>query len=75
MTYVLLYVNQDQKPCYIQGTVEQINNKLRTLWLNGDIDPDDWEFHGSWEMLRIENDELTPIEHVEVTNVPQFDVP
>ena len=74
MTYVLLYVNQYAKPCYIQGTVEQINAKLRSLWLNGDIDSDDWESRGSWEMLGIEDGELTPIVHVEVVNVPQFEV-
>ena len=74
MTYVLLYVNQDRKPCYIQGTVEQINAKLRTLWLAGAINPDDWKYRGSWEMLGIENGELTPIEYAEVSNAPQFEV-
>jgi len=74
MTYVLLYVNQYRKPCYIQGTVEQINAQLRAVWLNGEIDPDEWEYHGSWEMLAIENGELTPMAHVELFKVPQFEV-
>lgn len=74
MTYVLLYVNQYRKPCYIQGSIEQINAQLHAVWLNGEIDPNDWEYHGSWEMLGIENGELTPMANVELFKVPQFEV-
>ena len=27
MTYVLLYVNTDKQPCYIQGSVEEIKTR------------------------------------------------
>lgn len=72
--YVLLYVDQDKQPCYIQGTMDQINDQLRTRWLNGDIDVDDWEYYCNWKLLGIEDGELTPIEHVECRNSPHFDV-
>lgn len=74
MTYVLLYTDQYRKPCYIQGTVEQLNDKLRTLWANGEIDHDAWKYNGAWEMLGIENGELTPLANVEMIEVPQFEV-
>lgn len=74
MTYVLLYVNTDMQPCYIQGTVEEINNRLRTLWVNGDIDPDDWEQYQNWQLLGIEDDQLTPLERVECKTLPHFEV-
>lgn len=72
--YVLLYVNIDKQPAYIQGTVDEINSRLRTLWVNGDIDRDDWEFCSPWELLGIESGSLTPIERVECSHTPYFEV-
>lgn len=74
MTYVLLYVNTDKQPCYIQGSVEEINEQLRTLWLNGDIDRDDWRCCTPWEMLGIEDGRLTPMGNVDCATIPHFEV-
>jgi len=74
MTYVLLYVNTDMQPEFIQGTVEEINERLRTLWINGDIDRDDWEFRSPWQLLGVEGDQLTPMERVECNSIPHFEV-
>lgn len=72
--YVLLYVNQNKQPCYIQGSLEEINDNLRTLWLNGDLDEDDWEFYSNWQLLGIEDGALTPVIHVECHSMPHFEV-
>lgn len=73
MTYVLLYVNIDKQPGYIQGSVEEINERLRTLWINGDIDGDD-DFRSPLELLGIEGDRLTPVANAECNYIPQFEV-
>jgi hypothetical protein len=70
--YVLLYVNTDSQPCYVQGTMAEINAHVHQAWINGDIDPDDWEFSSPFEMLCIEDGRLTPVNHWEMTRVPQF---
>lgn len=72
--YVLLYVDSNNEPGYIQGTVEEINTRLRTLWMNGDIDRDEWDFRQPWQMLGIEDGALTPIESVECSHTPYFEV-
>jgi hypothetical protein len=72
--YVLLYVDSNNEPGYIQGTVEEINTRLRTLWMNGDIDRDEWEFRQPWQLLGIEDEGLTPIERVECSHTPYFEV-
>lgn len=74
MTYVLLYVNIDKQPCYTQGSVAEINEQLRTLWLNGDIDRDDWDFCSPWELLGIEDGRLTSMGNVVCTTIPHFEV-
>lgn len=74
MTYVLLYVNTNKQPCYIQGSVEEINEQLRTRWINGDIDRDDWDFCSPWKLLGIEVRGLTPMSNVECTSIPHFEV-
>lgn len=73
MTYVLLVVDIDNKPCYLQGTIAEINVELRTLWAKDEIDRDNWDF-SSWELLSIEDDRLTPVERVQCISIPQFDV-
>lgn len=74
MTYVLLYIDTDKQPAFIQGSVEEINEQLRTLWIAGDIDRDDWDFCSPWELLGIEGDRLTPMGNVECTAIPHFEV-
>ena len=69
MTYVLIYVNIDMQPEFIQGTVQEINERLRTLWINGDIDRDDWEFRAPWRLLGIEGDQLTQMGNVECNSI------
>ncbi len=72
--YVLLYVDSNNEPGYIQGTVEEINTRLRTLWMNGDIDRDEWEYRSPWQLLGIEDGGLTPIERVACSHTPYFEV-
>jgi hypothetical protein len=72
--YVLLYVNQDNQPSYIQGSVDEINSQLRTLWMNGDIDREDWDFFSNWQLLGIEDGALTPMGNVECSHTPYFEV-
>lgn len=72
--YVLLYVDTDNQPAYIQGSIDEINSRLRTLWRNEDIDAEDWEYHSNWQLLGIEDGGLTPIDRVECRNTPYFEV-
>lgn len=72
--YILLYVDQDMRPAYIQGTVEEINERLRTLWMNGDIDKDEWDYRSNWQLLGVEDGVLTPMSNVDCNTVPHFEV-
>ena len=72
MTYVLIYINGESQPAYIQGTLEHINKKIQQLWLDGDIDRDDWEFSSPFELLCIEDGVLTRVNSWEMTPIPQF---
>lgn len=72
--YVLLYVDSDRMPCYIQGSMDAINETFRTRWVNGDIDKDEWECCDNWQLLGIEDGLLTPMNHVNVNVVPHFEV-
>ncbi len=76
MTYVLLVVDADNKPRYLQGTLAEINAELRTLCANDEIDSDNWDFSSPWELLYIEDDRLTPtpVERVQCMSIPQFEV-
>jgi hypothetical protein len=72
--YVLLYVAEDNKPSYIQGTLEKINEALRRLWMKGVIDREDWDYYRNWQLLGIEDGVLTPIANVDCLSVPYFEV-
>jgi hypothetical protein len=54
--------------------MQEINDVLRTRWTNGDIDREDWEFYSNWQMLGIEDGQLTPMGNVECANTPYFQV-
>ena len=70
--YVLLYVNTDSQPCYVQGTMEEINAHVRSQCGLGYIDREDWEFSAPFDLLCIEDGALTPVNSWEMTNIPQF---
>lgn len=72
--YVLLYVNQDKQPCHIQGSMAEINERLRTLWLNGDILREEWEYYHTYDLLTIEDGQLTPVGNWEQAPIPHFNV-
>lgn len=72
MTFVLLFVDQNKQPRFIQGTVDQINAELRELWQDNEIDRDDWGFYGNWKLLGIESDQIAEIESIECVLTPQF---
>jgi len=71
--YVLLYVNRDNHPSYIQGSIEQINEQLITIWADGAVDTYDWDC-GPWQLLGMEDGQLTPMANVTCTLVPHFEV-
>jgi hypothetical protein len=70
--YVLLYTNAEAHPCYVQGTLAEINAHIRSECECGNIDREDWEFSGPFEFLCIEDGKLTPVNSWEMTNIPQF---
>jgi hypothetical protein len=72
--YMLLYVDSNKQPRYILGSIDEINDELQTLWMNGDIDRDDWEQYSNWELLGIESGSFTPMGNVECTSIPYFEV-
>lgn len=72
--YVLLYVDQNSQPCYIQGSMDEINTEFRKRWVNGDIDQDEWEYRQNWQLLGIEDGQLTPVEGASCAIVPHFEV-
>lgn len=74
MTYVLLYVDNDMTPCFIQGSMTEINERLRTRWINGDIDKEEWEYRYNWQLLSLEDGVLTPVGNVKCNAVPYFEV-
>lgn len=74
MTYVLLIVRDGQQPDFIQGSIDEINEALRVAMENGSIDTDDWDFYQNWQLLAIEDDRLTTVNHYECRSVPQFSV-
>ena len=70
--YVLLYVNTDSQPCYVQGTMEEINAHQRSQCGLGYIDREDWAFSTPFDLLCIEDGALTPVNSWEITSIPQF---
>lgn len=70
--YVLLYVNTDSQPCYVQGTIEEINAHVRSQCGLGYIDREEWEFSSHFDLLCIEDGALTTVNSWEMTNSPQF---
>lgn len=72
--YVLMYVNQDKQPCFIQGSMAEINERLRTLWLNTEINQADWEFYHNYDLLAIEDGRLTSVGNWEQDTIPHFNV-
>ena len=72
--YVLMYVNQDKQPCFIQGNMAEINERLRTLWLNDEIDQEDWEYYSNYNLLAIEDGQLTNVENWNQKILPHIEV-
>lgn len=74
MRYVLIYVDSENMPQYLQGSIDEINAKVHTLWANGDLDRDDWEFREPWHLFGIEGDQLIEMEQATCTKIPHFEV-
>lgn len=72
--YVLLYINQDNQPCYIQGSMEHINAAFRNIWTDGDVDREEWAYQEPWQLLVIEDGRLTPMSNVTGNIAPHFEV-
>lgn len=72
--YVLLYVDYRGSPAYIQApNLELLNQQVRTLWEQTDIDQDSWG-DDAYQLLYIEENELTHVNHSDCAMVPQFTV-
>jgi len=75
--YVLLYINADDKPDYIQGaSVDEINARLAIESKNAYLEDvfGEWQIKDNWQLLGIEDNRLTPLANVEMYTVPQFNV-
>jgi len=73
--YVLLYVNADGHPDYIQGaSVEEINAQVALDSKHGYLEDMFDERGKDWQLLGIEDNRLTPLANVEMYTVPQFNV-
>lgn len=69
--YVLLYTDTDNNPCYVQGTLAEINTNLHKAFVNGEVDLSLWDSYSPFQLLCIEDDELTPINSWEIKSIPQ----
>jgi hypothetical protein len=74
MTYVLLFVDNDKQPRYLQGTLAEINKRLAELWEANEIDTEDWEYYSNYDLLYIEDGQLQKASSWEAMTVPQFTV-
>ena len=74
MTYVLLVVRDGHHPDYFQGSIDEINEALRKAMDDQSIDTDDWEFYQNWQLLAIEDGQLTPVNNYCARSIPQFEV-
>ena len=72
--YVLLYVDACNQPCFVQGTIAEINAHIHKAWVDNEIEQDDWDFHGRYNLLCIEDGRLTTVNDWVMTRAPQFTV-
>ena len=70
--YVLLFVDENKQPRYLQGTLAEINKRLAEMWEANEIDTDDWEYYSNYDLLAIEDGALTKVNRWELMNIPQF---
>jgi hypothetical protein len=70
--YVLLYLDTIGHPAYTQApNLELLNQQIRTLWSESQIDQYYWE-EGRYQLLGLEENELTPVNHWDCEEVPQI---
>ena len=69
--YVLLYTNADNYPCYVQGTMEEINAHIRKAFINEEIDLAYWDGYSPFNLLCIEDGALTSVNSWEMKSIPQ----
>ena len=69
--YVLLYTDTDSRPCYVQGTLAEINDHLHNAFENGEVEPSYWDDYSPFQLLCIEDGALTPINSWEIKSIPQ----
>lgn len=72
MIYVLLYVDDNNQPRVIQGTLERVNKQLHDLWVGNHIDHDDWENYENWTLMSLEENRLTTVTVAECIRIPQI---
>lgn len=73
--YVLIFVDADNRPQYLQGTITAINTELKKLWENGDIDREDWDFNQPWDLLVVRGGMLVEVENAAMGGIPQLEEP
>jgi hypothetical protein len=69
--YVLLYTDTDNNPCYVQGTLAEINAHLHKAFVNEEVDLSLWDSYSPFQLLCIEDGALTPINSWEIKSIPQ----
>jgi len=73
--YVLLYINADGRPEYIQGaSIDEINAQVALDSKEGYLENMFDSLGKDWQLVGIEDNRLTPIANVEMYSVPQFAV-
>lgn len=69
--YVLIYTDTDNYPCYVQGTLAEINAHLYKAFVNEEVDLSLWDSYSPFQLLCIEDGALTPINSWEIKSIPQ----
>jgi hypothetical protein len=74
--YVLLYTDSARQPCFVQGTIAEINAHIAQECADDNLgaDPHDFLDSSDYNLLCIEDGRLTPINAWFVSYAPQFTV-
>lgn len=68
--YVLLYTDDCNKPCLIQGDLNHINKQLAELVSVGTIDRESYDYYNGLTLWGVEDNVLTKVENWFVESVP-----
>ena len=74
--YILLYTDSVRQPCFVQGTIAEINAHIAQECADDNLgaDPHDYFDSSDYKLLCIEDGRLTQVNHWNMARVPQFTV-